>query len=71
MAKANKVVTKVSDKLEKVSENFSINMFDNGFMVDVGGKDFDGEWKSAKILCNSLDEVLRLVTEIASMERDS
>ena len=71
MAKAAKKVSKISDKLVKVSENFTIYMYDNGFMVDVGGKDEEGEWKSAKIMCNTLEEVLALVTEAASMERDS
>lgn len=61
----------VSDKLEKVSDSFTINMYDNGFMVDVSGRDSDGEYKSARILCQNLEQVVALVTEITSMERDS
>lgn len=61
----------VSDKLTKVGDSFTINMYDNGFMVDVSGRDDDGDWKSARILCQNLEEVIAIVTEVSSMERDS
>ena len=60
----------VSDKLTKVSDSFTVNMYDNGFMVDVSGRDSDGEYKSARILCQNLEQVVALVTEISKMERD-
>ena len=31
-----KTVKKLSDKLTKVNESFTINMYDNGYMVEVG-----------------------------------
>ena len=43
MPKAKVTVSKVSDKLTKVNENFSVNMYDNGFMLEVSGKDADGQ----------------------------
>lgn len=61
----------VSDKLTKVSDSFTVNMYDNGFMVDVSGRDDNGEWKSARILCQNLEQVIDLVSEITRMERDS
>jgi hypothetical protein len=61
----------VSDKLTKVTDSFTINMYDNGYMIEISGKDHDGEWKSAKILCQNLEEVIAIVTEITKMERDS
>ncbi len=61
----------VSDKLTKVSDSFTINMYDNGFMVEVSGRDHDGEWKTAKVLCQNLDQVVAIVTEVTEMERDS
>jgi hypothetical protein len=60
----------VSDKLTKVSDSFTINMYDNGFMVEVSGRDEDGEWKTAKVLCQDLDQVIAIVTEVSTMERD-
>ena len=71
MAKAKVAVKTISDKLSKVSENFSINMYDNGFMIEVGGRDHENEWKTAKIMVTTVDELVALVREAADMERDS
>ena len=64
-------VAKVSAELAKVNENFSINMYDNGFMLEIGGRDQSNEWASAKIMVKSVDELVELVREAAEMERDS
>ena len=29
-------VTKISDKLAKVNDNFTVNMYDNGYMLEIG-----------------------------------
>ena len=71
MAKAKSVVSKVSDKLTKVNENFSVNMYDNGFMLEVSGKDADGEYKTAKIMVATSEQLLALIAEVVEMERDS
>ncbi len=65
-----KTVTKLSDKLTKVNQNFSINMYDNGFMVEVGGRNKKGDYVNAKLLCSTLEEVQALVAEACTMERD-
>lgn len=57
------------DKLTKVDESFTVHMYDNGFMVEVGGRDSEDDWTTAKIVCNSLDEVVELVKEVYTMER--
>jgi hypothetical protein len=66
-----KTVSKISDKLVKVNENFTINMYDNGFMVEAGGRNKKGEYVNAKIMCSNVDEVLNLVREACGMDRDS
>ena len=58
-------------KLSKVNENISINRYDNGWMVEVGGRDDENDWKTAKILCNTEEEMLAVVQEWNSMELDS
>ena len=63
-------MTKVSDKLTKVNESFTINMYDNGYMVEVGGRDAEDEWKTAKIICNTLDEVINIVRQADAMPRN-
>jgi hypothetical protein len=66
-----KTVNKLSDKLTKVNESFTVNMYDNGFMVEVGGRNKKGDYVNAKILCNTLDEMLALVKEAGEIDRDS
>ena len=61
-------MAKKLSKLAKVNENISINRYDNGWMVEVGGVDGNGEWKTAKILCNTEEEMLYVVKEWNMME---
>jgi hypothetical protein len=60
---------KLSGKLDRVGESFTVSMYDNGFMVEISGRDKRGDYKSIKMVCNTLEEVLGLVTEAAAMER--
>jgi hypothetical protein len=66
-----KSLKKISDKLNKVSDSFTINRYDNGYMIEVGGKDNLDEWANAKIICTSEEELLALVKEAIDMEMDS
>lgn len=61
-------MSKKLNKLSKVNENISINRYDNGWMVEVGGRDDENDWKTAKILCNTEEEMLAVVREWNSME---
>lgn len=61
---------KINDKLSKVNESFTVNRYDNGFMLDIGGRDSGGDYKSAKILC-SLEELIVLIREAVTLELDS
>lgn len=70
MAKAAKSVNKISDKLTKVNESLTINMYDNGYMVEVGGRDEEDDWKTIKIVCADLDAVIAVVREADSMPRN-
>ena len=70
MAKGKSAVKNISDKLTKVNENFTINMYDNGFMIDIGGRDHENEWKSAKIMVRTVEELVALVREAVEMERE-
>ena len=61
---------KLSDKLTKCSDSLTVNMYDNGFMVEVSGRDSDDDWKGAKIMCQTLDEVYSVIAEAASMTKE-
>ena len=63
-------MTTISDKLSKVNDNFTVNMYDNGFMVEIGGRDSDDEWKTAKILCNTLEDLIAVITEATTLTRE-
>ena len=70
MAKTKESAMKIGDKLAKVNEEMIINMYDNGFMIEVGGRDHDDDWKTAKIIVSSVDELVALVKEVAELPRD-
>lgn len=64
-----KTVSKVSDKLTKVSESFTVNMYDNGYMIEVGGSDSNDDWKNVKLTVAELDSLIAIIKEVVSMER--
>ena len=63
-------MTKLS-KLAKVNEQFTINRYDNGFMIEVGGRDSESDWKNCKILCTTKEELFEVIEEALSMEVDN
>jgi len=58
-------------KLAKVNESITINRYDNGWMVEIGGRDKKQDWKNTKTMCNTEEEVLTVVKEWNSMELDT
>jgi hypothetical protein len=67
MAKSKNVVKAIGDKLDKVNDGFSINRYDNGYMLDVGGKRND-EWANLKIIVGTVEELITLIREYDSMD---
>lgn len=61
---------KLSDKLEKVNDSFTVNMYDNGYMFEISGRNEDENWATAKIVCHSIDELVALIKEATNMPRD-
>lgn len=62
---------KISDKLTKVDENFTINKYDNGYMVEVGGRDDEDNWASVKLIATSLDVVIEMLKDFDSIQKTS
>jgi hypothetical protein len=60
---------KVTDKLKKVDDSFTVNIYDNGFLVEVSGRDEEDDWTSAKIMCADFDEVIKVISEIPTLPR--
>lgn len=69
MAKT-KAVTKISDKLTKVSESFQIYMYDNAYMIEVSGRDSENDYKSVKLMVPTLEQLQILIKEVSEMDRD-
>ena len=65
-----KSVSAIQDKLTKVNESFTIYMYDNGYMIEVGGRDSDNDYKTVKIMVTNLEQLVALVQEATEMERD-
>lgn len=60
---------KLSDKLAKVGEDFTITKYDNGFKVEVRGENHEENWTNANILVTNLDQIFELLTEFDEMEQ--
>jgi len=58
------------NKLSKVNESFTINRYDNGFMIEVSGRDDENDWKTAKIMCSTREELFEVINEALDMEKD-
>jgi hypothetical protein len=71
LVKENIMATSKLGKLAKVNESITINRYDNGWMIEVGGRDDDSEWKNCKVVCNTEEEVLAVVKEYNAMDLDS
>jgi hypothetical protein len=58
-------------KLAKVNESITINRYDNGWMIEASGRDKENDWKTAKVMCNTEEELFQIVKEWNTMELDN
>jgi len=65
-----KTISKIGDKLAKVSDSFTVNIYDNGYMLEISGRDSDNEWKNAKVLVQNLTQLNDLIAEVSELPRD-
>jgi hypothetical protein len=61
---------KLSDKLAKCGDSLTVNMYDNGFMVELSGRNSEDDWKSARIMCQTLEEVYAVIKEASNMTKE-
>ena len=61
---------KALSKLVKVNESITINRYDNGWMVEIGGRNKKEDWANTKTLCNTEDELIALIKAYNTMELD-
>jgi hypothetical protein len=56
------------NKLTKVSDSFTVNRYDNGWMFEVNGRNEKDEWRCAKIVCNTEEELLALIKQYNKLD---
>lgn len=59
---------KLSDSMVSVNDSVTLNRYDNGYMLEVGGRDKEDEWVTKKIMCTTLEEVFTLITEYSKLK---
>lgn len=59
------------DKLTKVNESITVNRYDNGWMVEIGGRNKNEDWANTKTLCNTEEELISVIKEWNTKELDS
>lgn len=55
-------------KLAKVNESITVNRYDNGWMIEVGGRDKKDDWKTVKIMCSTEEDLLAIIKEWNTMD---
>jgi hypothetical protein len=58
-------------KLAKVNDSFTINRYDNGWMVEISGKNKDTDWVTTKLICNTESELIEVIKAYNGMEVDN
>jgi hypothetical protein len=67
---SKKSIKKISDKLAKVNDSCTISMLDNGFVIEVSGRDSNDDWNSAKIMCATIEELIVHIKEVSEMDKE-
>jgi hypothetical protein len=60
----------VAERLEKVSDSLTVHIYDNGYMLEISGRNDDGDWKTSKIVATNLDDLFKLIEEASLMPKD-
>lgn len=63
-------MAKKLSKLSKVNDSFSVYRYDNGFMVEISGRDKENDYKTAKVMCATEAELFEVIKEAIVMELD-
>ena len=58
------------NKLVAVNESFTVYRYDNGFMIEVGGRDESSNWKNYKIICSTEEELFAVIKEALGIKLD-
>lgn len=65
------MTTKILTKLSKVTDSCTIYRYDNGWMIEINGRDKENEWATSKLLCNTESELIDVIKEYNQITIDS
>jgi hypothetical protein len=60
----------INNKLAKVNDNCTVNFYDNGYMIEISGRDYADDWATAKMIVGSLEELHDVLAQISEMPKD-
>jgi hypothetical protein len=63
-------MAKTLSKLVKVNDQFTVYRYDNGFMVEVSGRDNENDYKTSKVLCATETDLFEVIKEALVMPLD-
>lgn len=61
--------TKLIDIFNKINDNYNVTICNNGFIVDISGRDSTDEWITGKFVVNTIDELKEVIQVLAWMPR--
>ena len=50
-------VDTILNKVKKRDESFEVYTYDNGYLIQVGGRNEDDDWVTAKVFVESIEDV--------------
>jgi hypothetical protein len=56
--------------MKKVGESFNVYRYDNGWMVEINGRNQENDYVTVKMVCNSEQEVVELFSQYNQKEID-
>ena len=56
------------NNLTKVNDSIVVNRYDNGWMVEVSGRNQEDDWTTVKLVCTSEEGLHALIHEYNNME---
>ena len=61
-------INTVSNMFSAVNDSVTLYRFENGWMVEISGRDHFDEWPTKKIVCSDLKSVLTLLEEYSKIK---
>jgi len=60
-------INRVSNMFSSVNDSVTVYRFENGWMVEISGRDHFDEWPTKKIVCSDLKNVLTILEEYSKI----